>query len=754
MPLLKEVRIDGRRYKTWAVREHTGEFDRNKAPIFEDVMPAPETVAAWYGTRTGLGAVMGAVSGNLELFEFDDYETYSAFKSLGHATGLGPLIERVERGYSERTPNGGVHWFLRCDAIGTSAKLAKRPQPTDKDPHATKTLIETKENGGYAVMAPSYGAVHPTGRSYEVLQGSVSSIVELCAEERESLHELGRSFDEMPAKNPRTKASATKVENDGDRPGDIYNMRATWQETLGPHGWRHIYDVGDTEYWRRPGKSTSISASINRNGTDRLIVFSTSTPFDQTSPSSYSKFEAYAVLNHDGDWSAAGMALYEQGFHEEYQRYTHASHAKDIAPGHGDNAAQTPSAPDWPEPPGEAAFSGLAGRVVNLIDPYSEADRAAVLIQFLVAFGNCVGHKPHFMVGATRHSAVEYLMVVGPSARGGKGDSWQPVKYLLCRAAPEWAITSGLSTGEGFIWLVRDPIKKKEPIKSKGRITDYQDVITDHGVADKRVLIQEPEIGRTLTVAGRQGNTLSAVARDNWDGSNLSISTKVDAAKATGAHASIIGHITAEELTDELTDLQTVNGFANRFLFAAARRSKRLPEPEPFEGPEIEAVIKRIATTIDFIKTTGRMERDEGARALWDEVYDGLVNGREGICGKILERARAHVLRLSMIYALLDCSSVIRVDHLQAAIEVWGYTERTVVMIYGDLTGNPLADTILRALRSHNGLDRTAISSLFGRHVLVDRIDKALQLLLINKKAGFKPITTGGRPSEMWYATA
>jgi hypothetical protein len=53
-------------------------------------------------------------------------------------------------------------------------------------------------------------------------------------------------------------------------------------------------------------------------------------------------------------------------------------------------------------------------------------------------------------------------------------------------------VTLGLSSGEGLIWAVRDAIVEKKPIKDKGRHTgEYESVVTDHGVADKRLLVTE-----------------------------------------------------------------------------------------------------------------------------------------------------------------------------------------------------------------------------------------------------------------------
>lgn len=85
-----------------------------------------EELGRWYGPCTGLGLVCGKISGNLELFEFDDHETYLSFKEVAQATGLGDLVDRLEAGYLEQTPGDGIHWLYRCPEISGNTPLARR----------------------------------------------------------------------------------------------------------------------------------------------------------------------------------------------------------------------------------------------------------------------------------------------------------------------------------------------------------------------------------------------------------------------------------------------------------------------------------------------------------------------------------------------------------------------------------------------------------------------------------------------------
>src|SRR5262249_55221174 len=156
--------------------------------------------------------------------------------------------------------------------------------------------------------------------------------------------------------------------------------------------------------------------------------------------------------------------------------------------------------PPWPSPLAPEAFHGLAGDVVRVLEPASEADPAALLLQFLVGFGNQLGRTAHFRVEGDKHHGNEFVVLVGKTSKARKGTSWSRVNGLLRDAEEEWAtqrVQTGLSSGEGLIWGVRDPIMKRERIKEKGEVR-YEEVEADPGVADKRLLAVEPEYASVL----------------------------------------------------------------------------------------------------------------------------------------------------------------------------------------------------------------------------------------------------------------
>ena len=148
------------------------------------------------------------------------------------------------------------------------------------------------------------------------------------------------------------------------------------------------------------------------------------------------------------------------------------------------------------------------GKTVNLVAPHTEADPAAILVQLLAAFGATLGPEPHFVAGNDRHQAIIHPLIVGRTNDGAKGTSLSVVEAIRKAALPwfDEFTTSGLSTAEGLIELVRDPSG------------DPDDKDYDPGVADKRLLVKESEY---LVGAGRdarrEGNTLGQTLREAFD---------------------------------------------------------------------------------------------------------------------------------------------------------------------------------------------------------------------------------------------
>jgi hypothetical protein len=412
---------------------------------------------------------------------------------------------------------------------------------------------------------------------------------------------------------------------------------------------------------------------------------------------------------------------------------------------------------DQPKPELKAeALYGLAGEIVKAVGPYTEAHDVALLLNTLAPFGNVIGCSAYAAVQTTEHPGRLFVAQVGPTSKGRKDTGWSPIKHLFSLVDSDWAksrIKTGLSSGEGLIFNVRDPIYKQEPIKEKGRVVDYQQVQTDPGESDKRLLVVEPEFASTLTVISREGNILSAVIRQAWDDGALSPLTRNNPIKSTGAHITLITFITSQELLSRLDDTSKGNGFANRFLWALVERSKELPEGAMVPAEIISSLTDKLSRAVQFARRGGIVTRNDEAREAWAQVYGPLSAGRPGLTGAILSRAEAQVLRLGVLYALLDCSFTITLDHLKAALAVWEYCESSAGVIFGNRLGDYTADRIRDALRTAGGLTDNDIYELFGRNRSATERDRALSLLKDRGFATSQVETTGGRPCTRWFIT-
>src|SRR5437773_2051459 len=189
----------------------------------------------------------------------------------------------------------------------------------------------------------------------------------------------------------------------------------------------------------------------------------------------------------------------------------------------------------------------------------------------------------------------------------------------------------------------------------------------------------------------RTSNTHAAIIRQAWDTGNLRTLTKNSPAAATGAHISIIGHITAEELRRHMSETELASGFANRFLWLCVKRSKCLPDDDgrQIEQARFMILSDRLRRAVEFARKVGEVRRDDAARTHWKSVYSELSAGRPGLLGAAISRAEAQAMRLALIYALLDCSRAICQEHLRAALALWQYAEASARFIFGDALGDP-----------------------------------------------------------------
>jgi hypothetical protein len=181
-----------------------------------------------------------------------------------------------------------------------------------------------------------------------------------------------------------------------------------------------------------------------------------------------------------------------------------------------------------------------------------------------------------------------------------------------------------------------------------------------------------------------------------------------------------------------------------------------LPHGGTVDPATRQELARRFALATDFARQAQFLRRNSEADALWAHKYPTVTRERAGLVGDLSARAAAHILRLSMLYALADQSRVIDVDHLKAALAVWEFAEASAQFIFGRRIGHRLSDYLLRLLRAHPaGLTRTQIRDALGRNRHVDEINDALERLReygLARVVEVRPTDGIGRPTTVWIA--
>jgi hypothetical protein len=406
-------------------------------------------------------------------------------------------------------------------------------------------------------------------------------------------------------------------------------------------------------------------------------------------------------------------------------------------------ARPQPHVPRLPFPePCEVMFHGLAGEIVNSVDAYTEACRPAVLIHLLAGCGAMIGRDPHMVAGFTKHPPSLWGLVVGGTSLGAKGTADATARAFLATVDDDFMtdrLLPAVSTGEGLIHHVRDESDN------------------DEGVKDKRLLVIVPEFRTVMAQARREQSTLSPTLRLAWDSPwRLSVPNRNLPYKATGAHIVMVAHVTPGEFRAKIDPSEIAAGLLNRYLITASRSSKDLPNEPQYPDDLLGKYAARLRDAIGEARELGekKIGMTEDARRLWVASYPDLKNptgarseDEEGILAAVVVRARPHVMRAGLIYALLDHRSIVAEEHLAAALALWRYSldsARWLFRVSPDLWR--VQQFIDEA--GMEGRSREEISGLFDRHLTAAELDRLLDQLSADYE--IRSVPTRGRPRTVY----
>jgi hypothetical protein len=378
----------------------------------------------------------------------------------------------------------------------------------------------------------------------------------------------------------------------------------------------------------------------------------------------------------------------------------------------------------------QEALYGIAGEIVRKIEPESEAHPAALLVQLLVGMGSIIGRDPYFLTEADKQRTNLFAVIVGESSSGGKGTSWGRIRSILEHVDPIWFGTrmlKGMGSGESIISFLKDE-EGGSPI-------------------DKRLFVMEGEFAAVLQVMGRQSSILGSILRDAWDSADLQNHCKDQSIRASEPHASLLAHITPTELREKLTDNDAANGFLNRILLVHSVRTKSLPN-----GGNVLNWDDEIATLQGikaFAQGVGAIRRSPEANELWCSFYEELKgNIPSGLWGKAVTRGCAQVVRLSMIYALMDLSETVQAVHLRAAKAVWEYCNASARWALEENRLSPDALKLHTALCAGAKNRTHIVTNVFNGKRNKSQIDAALKELAEEIEIVSQP--TGGAPKTIY----
>jgi hypothetical protein len=409
----------------------------------------------------------------------------------------------------------------------------------------------------------------------------------------------------------------------------------------------------------------------------------------------------------------------------------------------------------------DAAYHGPIGKWVRYIAERSEAHPAALLMQALAIFGNRIGAEsiedaaPGFRQGESYHRTALYIMVIGESGRGAKGDSWSYAHSLLRRVDPTFIPHEGVQTGEGFIEVLADD----EPLDERSTINGNKvRHVKKGGQHDRRYFNFEPEYGRVLHVASRPGSTIKDIVRALWDYGSTEKVTAASRHKVTGVTLSMVCHITPPEMSRDFDEIDLMSGYGNRFLFCWSERTKSLSKERPLDKSVWPRFVNPLKEALEFAFEEAPEDYifSSTADLLWEDEIENWKKQYHpsSMVTALKSRFRPQVRRLAVIYAVADCSEYIEVEHLKAAMAVWNYSVQTVERCLSQQTGDKDADKLFTALLEHpSGLTRRQVTmEVFKGNKSAAQIDHIASRLRERKLLIEKKVKGKSKPTIYWIA--
>lgn len=393
----------------------------------------------------------------------------------------------------------------------------------------------------------------------------------------------------------------------------------------------------------------------------------------------------------------------------------------------------------------QTTLGNMAATICDTVD----AAPAAVLAHLAAVVGTAVGRGPSTGLLGEEHANL-FVLVIGKTGHGRKGTSWNPVKKAAFEGLPDWAtdgIMSGLSTGEGLLAHFRGDVPEEVPGEPPLPAT-----------APPPTLVVESEFASVFKRGAREGSTLTELLRQLWEDHRGATMTRKDPLKVSGAHLSVVGHVTPADLLALASKESIANGTMNRFLAVWSERSG--PQRTRVDRHAVARARRELGPllrdSVAFGRTLGHVEFSDEAGEHWDALVAEFDREPVTMVDELSQRAPSYLARLALVFAIVDQVDRIALAHLRAAEEMWRYSVQSWAHVYGDRVGDPLAEKILAHLADAglDGLTRSEVRSTLSKAQIARLDDVRLSLegagLIWTEK--IPPSEVGGRPVEIWRA--
>lgn len=387
------------------------------------------------------------------------------------------------------------------------------------------------------------------------------------------------------------------------------------------------------------------------------------------------------------------------------------------------------------------ALYGPMGNIVRALEPTTEAAPVALLTQLITAYGVMLGRRPVAQIWNEPQHTVLYTVVTGASAAARKSTAARAVRPFLSILDPDFLVNNteeGMASGEAIVDALRDD----EAFPDK----------------DTRMLINEDEFARLLEVTGRTGNTLSTVLLSAWDSTTLGVRTRGHGKqRVSDPHIGVVGNVPDAELRAAMHDFSS--GFANRFLYVLADSPQDLPFPKSLSASEVTALSRPLHQALAWATECKReITLADNAYDTYEKLYRSHRAAQRAGTGRVTHlRAReiSNLVRVALIYAVIDMSHVITVEHLRAAEAFIAYANDSLAILFGGNSYSERATRILETLRSAprgEGLTRTQIRALYANNWESGQLEKTIAELTEAGIAVERSTSSGrGRPTQTLY---